>query len=533
MIILISKLSAQTTEESTQMLREAQSIAKRNPEQAFAMATEVLEKQQINGADSIIGKAQLIRGKVLLQFGLYQPASEALYEAEHLFETAEQDLYLAQVNNVLGEVYYKIKTPEDAVARHEKALSIYQNLKNREGEAETKSFIGGMYEKMGNYPKALAHQREALKIFEELGLQSHKAFVRENIGSIFEDLEQYDSAYFNFQKAYTLNIAVGDSLRLVSNLNNLGDVFRKTRKPEKGLSYSQMAAEMSARLGFLDQQNSAIVDISKAYAEMRDYENAYNFLEQSRQLSEIVYSEESARQIAIQEAQNHLYTKNQQINQLEQMREFDAMVKWLLVFLVVLMCVLGWVIFNRQKLKIKSNKELLEQQEEILQVKEQLIATEKENRQLLELKMETEEQAHSKSLTAQTLHLIDKNQMLEGIQVKLKSILEENPKDQKKKIRNLIKEIDFNFSHDTDWDDFKLNFEKVHQDFFRNIQQRTGGLTPAEMKLASLMRLNLSSKEIASSLGISMDSLRISRYRLRKKLNMEKGDSLQQFILCI
>lgn len=524
---------AQTHLGIDERLDSARLLAKSKPDRAFLLATEVLEESKQALLDSLVGKAQLVRGQILLQFGLFQPAAEALYEAEHIFQSNEMPSLLAQANNALGQVYYKIKTAEDALLRHEAALNIYQKLKDAEGEAETKSFIGGMYEKMGSYPKALENQREALKIFEELGLKSQLAFVRENIGSIYEDLEQYDSAYSNFQKAFVLNTALGDSLRIIGNLNNLGDVLRKTREPEEGLLYSVRAAEMSGRLGFLYQQKSAVVDISKAYAEMRDYENGYKYLEQSRQLSDLVYSEESARQLAIQEAQNSLYAKNQQIDQLEQMRDFDAIVKWLLLFLVALLCVLGWVIFNRQKLKIKSNKELLERHQEILEVKEQLIATEQQNMQLLEMKMETEEKAHSKALTAQTLHVIDKNQMLEDIQVKLRNILDEEPKEQKKKIRNLIKQIDFNFSHDTDWEDFKHSFEKVHQDFFRNIQQRTGGLTPAEMKLASLMRLNLNSKEIASSLGISMDSLRISRYRLRKKLNLEKGDSLQQFLLCI
>lgn len=508
-------------------------LARSKPDEAFILATEILEQSKLASIDSLVGKAQLIRGRILFQFGLFQPSMEALYEAEHIFEDLEKPTLLAQVNNALGEVYYKIKNPEEALHRHEAALDIYHQLKDAEGMAETKGFIGGMYEKMGSYPKALAHQLEALRIFEKLSLEGQLGFVRENIGSIYEDLEEYDSAYANFYKAYLLNMSVGDSLRIIGNLNNLGDVLRKTRKPDEGLLFSRKAAEMSARLGYLYQQKSAVVDISKAYAELRDYENAYKFLEQSRRLSDMVYSEESARQLGIQEAENKLYAKNQQIIQLEQMREFDGVVKWLLICLLILMCVLGWVIFTRQKFKIQKNKELVQRHEEILQVKEQLIATEQQNLQLLEMKMDAEEKAHSKALTAQTLHVIDKNQMLEDIQLRLKNILEEDPKEQKKKIRNLIKQIEFNFSHDTDWEDFKHSFEKVHQDFFKTIQQRTGGLTPAEMKLASLMRLNLNSKEIASSLGISMDSLRISRYRLRKKLNLEKGDSLQQFILCI
>ena len=524
---------AQTPHSLAAQLDSALHISKSTPESAFAIATELLEKNRNTESDTLAGKIQLLRGKILFQFGMFQESTEALYEAEHIFEKRGQRKLLAKVNNVLGEVYYKIKNSESALRRHEQALNIYQDINDEAGEAVTKSYIGGMFEKIGSYPKALEYQTESLQLFESLGMKSEIAFVRENIGSIYEDLEKYDSAYSNFQKAFLLNSELGDSLRIISNLNNLGDVLRKTREAKKGLEYSKKAAQMSQRLGLLYQQKSAIVDISKAYAEMEDYESAFKYLEQSRQLSDMVFSVESTRQLAIQEAQYNLFTKNQQIKELEQTKSFDAKVKWLLLFLVSLLCVLGWVIFNRQKLKIRSNRELLQRQEEILQVKEQLINTEKENLKLLELKMEAEDRAHSKSLTAQTLHVIDKNQMLEDIQAKLKSILEEDPKEQKKRIRNLIKQIDFNFSHDTDWDDFKQTFERVHQDFFKNIQARSGGLTPAEMKLASLMRLNLNSKEIASSLGISMDSLRISRYRLRKKLNLQKDDSLQQFLLCI
>ncbi|MFC5625890.1 tetratricopeptide repeat protein [Algoriphagus winogradskyi] len=508
-------------------------ISKSAPESAFAAASGLLGKSRTNKVDSLTGRVQLLRGKILFQFGMFQEATEALYEAEHIFRETRKMKYLAQVNNLLGEVYYKIKNSESALLRHEQALKIYQQINDDAGEAETKSYIGGMFEKIGAYPKALEYQRESLQQFETLGMRSEIAFVRENIGSIYEDLEKYDSAKFNFEQAFLLNSELGDSLRVIGNLNNLGDVFRKTREASKSLAFSKRAAEMSQRLGVLTLQKSAVVDISKAYAEMEDYESAFKYLEQSRQLSDMVFSEESTRQLAIQEAQYNLFTKNQQIKELEQTKNFDAKVKWLLLFLVSLLCVLGWVIFNRQKLKIRSNRELLQRQEEILKVKEQLITTEKENLKLLELKMEAEDKAHSKSLTAQTLHVIDKNQMLEDIQAKLKSILEEDSKEQKKRIRNLIKQIDFNFSHDSDWDDFKQTFERVHQDFFKNIQTRSGGLTPAEMKLASLMRLNLNSKEIASSLGISMDSLRISRYRLRKKLNLKKEDSLQQFLLCI
>jgi hypothetical protein len=297
--------------------------------------------------------------------------------------------------------------------------------------------------------------------------------------------------------------------------------------------FSAKALELSERLGSTYQKRSALVDLAKTNELLGNHQAAYLFLEEARQLSELIFSEESAKQLAVKEAQYEVNQKIAQIAQLEQVSRSDARIRWLLIVLLFALIVLAWVMINRQKLKIRSSKTLLDRQKEVLEIKEKLIATEKENINLLEARMALEVESQSKSLTAQTLHVIDKNQMLEGIQEKLKKILEEDPKEQKKRIRNLIKQIDYNFSQDTDWDDFKFSFEKVHQDFFKKLNQTSQELTPGELKLASLMRMNLSSKEIASTLGISLESLRISRYRLRKKLNLQKGESMQQYLLCI
>jgi tetratricopeptide (TPR) repeat protein len=370
-------------------------------------------------------------------------------------------------------------------------------------------------------------------LFQKEGSKADMAFVMENIGSIYEDLGRYDSAFFFFQSSYRYNLAAEDSLALIGSLNNLGDVFRKSGQQDSALFYSEQALQLSERLSNSYQKRGALIDLAKAHEVFGNYQFAFAYLEQARQLSELIFSEEAARQLAVKEVQYEVNQKLAQIAQLEQLKESDAKIRWLLITLLLILSLLAWVMINRQKIKIQSNKALLHRQNELLEIKERLIATEKDNINLLEARMATEVAAQSKALTAQTLHVIDKNQMLEEIQAKLKKILEEDPKEQKKKIRNLIKQIDFNFSQDTDWDDFKHSFEKVHQEFFKKLNQSAHELTPGELKLASLMRMNLSSKEIASTLGISPESLRISRYRLRKKLKLEKGESLQQFLLCI
>lgn len=516
----------------TEILERASQMAPKDPEEAFRLVSSLIQDpDQIKDLD--FAKAQALRGALLMGLGLYQEALSPLYEAETLFLDLDCISCLADTHNKLGQLYYKIKTPESAIARHEKALSLYSEVMDWHGIAKSKGFIGGMHEKMGDYSLALAYQNESLEMFKSQGDHADMAFVLENIGSIYEDLERFDSAFFYFDQAYAYNLSAGDSADLIGNLNNLGDVFRKSGNQDSALVYTQKALELSERLGNSYQKRSALVDLAKANDLMGNHAQAYSYLEEVRQLSEVIFSEEAARQLAVKEAQYEVNQKIAQIAQLQQVSRADARIRWLLIFLLLVLAGLAWAMINRQKLKIRNSKDLLARQQELLEMKEKLIATEKENINLLEARMATEVEAQSKALTAQTLHVLDKNQMLEEIQDKLKKILEEDLKEQKKKIRNLIKQIDYNFSQDTDWDDFKFSFEKVHQDFFKKLNQPGNELTPGELKLASLMRMNLSSKEIASTLGISLESLRISRYRLRKKLNLDKGESLQQFLLCI
>ncbi|HEY4147801.1 MAG TPA: hypothetical protein VGM41_02675, partial [Chitinophagaceae bacterium] len=96
--------------------------------------------------------------------------------------------------------------------------------------------------------------------------------------------------------------------------------------------------------------------------------------------------------------------------------------------------------------------------------------------------------------------------------------------------RQLVHQIHLNFSHDRYWNEFREIFEQVHQQFFDNLKKRCDDLTGNDLRLIALIKVNLSSKDIATLLGISPDSLRVSRYRLRKKLNLEQGESLTAFV---
>ena len=84
---------------------------------------------------------------------------------------------------------------------------------------------------------------------------------------------------------------------------------------------------------------------------------------------------------------------------------------------------------------------------------------------------------------------------------------------------------------DQDWENFKIMFEQVHEGFFVRLKASYPDLGNAELKLCALLRLNLNLKESSQILGISSDSVKTARSRLRKKLQLSQEDNLVDFMI--
>lgn len=135
----------------------------------------------------------------------------------------------------------------------------------------------------------------------------------------------------------------------------------------------------------------------------------------------------------------------------------------------------------------------------------------------------------SKELANTTLTLAKKNEML----LALKEELDKGRKRSDKQIdhRKVERLIERNLDNEEDWAIFESHFNEVHEAFLKRLREEHPNLTPGELKLAAYLRMNLSSKEIAPLLHISLRGVENKRYRLRKKLGMGSGDDLNRYLL--
>lgn len=160
---------------------------------------------------------------------------------------------------------------------------------------------------------------------------------------------------------------------------------------------------------------------------------------------------------------------------------------------------------------------------------------EEKERELIRLrneKLRDELSFKSHQLANSAMGIIKKNEFLISLKDKLKKQKEQlGVRFPDKYYNELIKKIDTNIAGDDDWKLFEHNFNKAHETFLQNLKNEYPELTPSDLRLCAFLRINLTSKEIAPLLGISVRGVENHRYRVRKKLNLSGDTDLTEFIL--
>lgn len=500
------------------------------PDSAYTVLKMIIAKarQDKNSMAEATGLQQM--GQVLHHEGNYAAAINNLLEAKKIFQEENQSRCLAQTLNYLGNVYYYNKQPRQAMGQFREALHLFRKLDDNKGIAESYGEIGHLYEKKMVYDSARLYQQLAMNHLVRTGDSASLAKIYENIASILEDQERYDSSLYYYQAALRLNERFRNSIAQIEIVNNLGDIYRKTGRYLTGLQYSKRAMVMSQQLNEQYQLGSACRDIGRSYGLMKQYDSAYYYTELARVLQKKIYETGNTRQIALMQVLFDTDKKNLEIARLNAEKRVNIIIAAASVIILVLLLFVAVLIYLRQKLKIRTEKEMREKQQHIFQTENGLLETELKNKALEESKLKEQLEVKSKELSSHILHLIQKNEALESIKTALNELLKDDKRDHKKHLKQLVYKINISVSQDTYWSEFRVIFEQVHESFFDKVRAIGTELTANDLRLIALLKMNLSSSDITTLLGVSADSLRVIRYRLRKKLKLEQGENLGAFL---
>jgi DNA-binding CsgD family transcriptional regulator len=149
-------------------------------------------------------------------------------------------------------------------------------------------------------------------------------------------------------------------------------------------------------------------------------------------------------------------------------------------------------------------------------------------------KLEADINFKNSELASSAMHLVKKGELLGKVKSDLAHLMKglENT-NATGELKKMIKAVSEDDNIDKEWESFTKHFDKVHSDFLIALKEKHPTVSPNELKLCAYLRMNLSTKEIAQLMNISVRGVEISRYRLRKKLNISSETNLFDYLINI
>lgn len=166
-----------------------------------------------------------------------------------------------------------------------------------------------------------------------------------------------------------------------------------------------------------------------------------------------------------------------------------------------------------------------------------LLEMERSEKEIVRLeyeKLEADVDYKNRELSTMTMHLVQRGKVLAKIKDVISTVIKNHDiNDSSPSFRHLIRLIRDVEKSDQDWDNFSMHFNSVNADFFNKLKDLYPDLTPNELKLSAYLKMNLSTKEIAQLMNITIKAVEVGRYRLRKKLRLQPETNLYDFLITV
>lgn len=468
-----------------------------------------------------------------------------------------------------------------AMEHARQARTLFRKIGDRTGEANSLIAIGVIAFGMTQFTVALENLQEARAIFTAEQNFQRLASACNNIGMVYQELGRFPEALEAYLEALRINEELGDEVQAATNIGNISNVYFYLGDTVRSFEYDQRSLEMARRRNDSYRTAHALEAISSNYKERGEHDAALEALHESlsifRELQERRYEAAALIKLGtLHELRGEFALALQQFEQAESIAETigrtDSVINARLrigMFHVrngepaaaipvlrlglaaadetgslkarnELLLVLATALdatgehaeaFQRMKEHAASLETLFgdERQRAVAQMQARFdVERAEREREVFRLRSEHLEEMmemRSKELASLAMHLVRKNAFLQKLRRDAQQLAADNPAS-KSLLDTLLKAIMENLRGDDEWERFEQEFQHIHHDFMTRLSQHCTRLTPTELKVCAMLKINLSNKEIASLLSVSIRNIESHRYSIRKKLQLPSDANL-------
>jgi len=469
-------------------------------------------------------KANRVVGVGYWTRGNYLDAIKHLDIALKQYKAIEDPEGVANTTLNTAMVYASLKDYEKALSMYEVAINQFTALDLKSRIATTYTKIASIYIEQDRLYDAKEYLNNALKMHTENDFTYGIAEVHNRLGILYLKQNEKEQAYYHIEKSIATGRMVNDNDGMTSNLIQYSKLLMLDGEFETAELHLNLALKRAKENNLKRYELEAYKQLKILKRAEENLEEALNYYDRYVTLKDSIFNSENAMRIATLEFRNDLETKENQLELLKEKENTNAIITWALIIgLIILMLAATVFLLNLRK----QNR----QKAELQAAKEDFNKTELENSRLKQQELKQKLDYRNKELTSYTLNFIQKNDLFQQLNEKIEALKTATPKQKDKLILELKRTIKQNINIDKNWEDFKRFFEEVHTSFTQKLKEIHPDLSGNDLKIAALARLNLNIKESATILGITPESAKTSRYRLRKKLNLQQDEDLLSYFL--
>ena len=443
----------------------------------------------------------------------YERALPLYFDAIKKYSLISKPKNIIHILDGLSSIYLNLEMFSNALYCLNFSQKYYiKNKKIFKNELSSNSLkIGVVYARKGNFDSSLFFFKRALSFISESDSSNTYGGILNNVGAIYSKMNKNDTASKYYNKAYLFFIRVGNKKGIGVSLGNIAYLDQKEKK------YSAAVEKYLKAIKYLVDANASF-DLLNIYQNLGDsykiigkYKEALIYNEKYLSLKDSIASTDRINNLMETETRYKIAEKDNELKILEQQKliiQRDNKIKvirqYYLIGCLILLLILGYFAFRNLKFSINNIK----LKHKLLFKEKQQLATE------LELK--------------NALRIAEKNEFLENLKKEITTI--PSADENIKRLLNISNSIRSNLTIDSETLELEDKINQVYNGFFSKLDIKFPLLTKTEKRLCSLMILNLSTKDIASIMNISPESVKKGRYRLRKKLNLESDDDISNYL---
>lgn len=487
------------------------------PDSSLFYLDKCFEVLAMHPDTTVLGDAYLSQGYAYDTKGYFELSLQSYYKALDIFGkigSRNRRGYTAQNIGITLEI---IGRDDEAIELLEESLVYFYDAENLRTASKSLNAIAYILRRTGKHQESILKHRESIALAKKTKRPDVLMNNYISMAKNYLKLKMPDSTnlYLGLadQKAKEINrkSKIGEIIRLRAELSLQQNKVSEAR--EFVTAAEAFIVPRSSPTSEADQY----YDMSKLYNAIGQYQPAYVMLKKGDRMMDSVFTQNKIKQVEElhiihqtkeKDAEIVILNKNVEINNIKT----KALLGGLGLVGVSSLSVIFGLAQKRRK------DQLAFQAKQELEIAKRKIA-------------ERELEFKQKELVAKALQLARKNEFLHKLEsevVSLQSTVDYTINQTSSRISRMIQHDSDN---DSEWEQFSKEFSSLHQDLLDRLTDRFGRFTTSEIRLFSLMKMNLSSKDIANILRISEGGIKKARYRLRKKMNLESDVNLQSFIM--